>query len=179
MDELVKGALKRAGTVLRGLLSLGRVERSSSAAAEHVEVQTSGLYDDDTQHWQPYGLQARPKAGAIALQAAVGGRSETVATILVHDARYTLELEDGEVTLVDDLGQKVHLTRTGIVVDAPSIKLGAGASAGAARIGDAVTLDSGLVVWLQGLATAAGYLTPIPTPAGGTITSGSSQTQIE
>ncbi len=179
MDELVKGALRRAGNMVRGLLSLGRVERSASAAAEHVELQTSGLYDDDTQHWQPYGLQSRAKPGAIALQAAVGGRSETVATILVHDARYLIALDEGEVALVDDLGQKVHLTRTGLVVDAASIKLGDSASAAAARVGDAVTLDAGLVVWLQGLASAASYLTPIPSPAGGTITSGSSKTTIE
>jgi phage gp45-like len=39
--------------------------------------------------------------------------------LVVGDRRYRLKnLQDGEVAIYDDLGQKVHLTRDGIRVDA-------------------------------------------------------------
>jgi len=37
--------------------------------------------------------------------------------LVVGDRQYNLVLADGEVALHDDLGQKVHLTRSGIVID--------------------------------------------------------------
>jgi phage gp45-like len=37
-------------------------------------------------------------------------------TIASDDRRYRIELAEGEVCIHDDLGQKVHLTRDGIVI---------------------------------------------------------------
>lgn len=66
---------------------------------------------------QTYGFQSRPKPGAEGSVLAVGHRGHLV-VLGLDDRRYRLELADGEVAVADDLGQKVHLTRDGIVVDA-------------------------------------------------------------
>lgn len=51
-----------------------------------------------------------------------GNRSHPIA-IVVGDRRYRLKgLKDGEVALYDDQGQKVHLTRDGILIDGGSSK---------------------------------------------------------
>lgn len=66
---------------------------------------------------EPYGFSHRPHTGAQAyLVFPNGDRSQGIA-LIVGDRQYNLELKDGEVALHDDMGQKVHLTRTGIVVD--------------------------------------------------------------
>lgn len=133
MSETIIGSLRRVGQALAGVLGLSRVSRSTSENERHVAIQTQGAIEDSTDVWQPYGLQARPKSGAIAVQAAIGGQQDSLVTILVHDRRYCIQLVEGEVALVDDLGQKVHLTRSGIVVEAPvvtvkssNIRLGVG-----------------------------------------------------
>lgn len=133
MSETIIGSLRRVGQALAGVLGLSRVSRSTSEDERHVAIQTQGAIEDSTDVWQPYGLQARPKAGAIAVQAAIGGQQDSLVTILVHDRRYCIQLIEGEVALVDDLGQRVHLTRTGIVViadhvtvDSADVRLGAG-----------------------------------------------------
>lgn len=170
----MSAAVRGIGAALSGLLELARVVRSTSTAARHLMAQVDGVQgDDDTEVWQPYGFQARPKAGAVAVQAAIGGHQEALVTLLVADRRYTIELQEGEVALADDLGQKVHLTRSGIVVVSSSVKLGsATAAAGVARIGDTVTPSAGLAAWIAsvGLATGVGA----PASSTSSIATGSS-----
>lgn len=66
---------------------------------------------------QGYGFQSRPKGGAEGLVYFVGGDRSHAVVVELGDRRVLLELADGEVAIADDLGQKVHLTRSGIVVD--------------------------------------------------------------
>lgn len=176
MSEILRGAVARVGAAVRGLLSLARVSRSTAAAAAHVMVDTTAHRDEALPYWQPYGLQAAPKADAIAVQAAVGGHADSLVTILVHDRRYTIALSAGEVALVDDLGQKVHLTRTGIVIDSSGIKLGASAALGVARATDPVGAAASMAGWI----TAVSAFCSVAPPADfGTITSGSSVVEAE
>lgn len=134
MSEVMNAAVRGIGAALSGLLELARVVRTTATAARHVSAQVVGVQgDDSTEVWQPYGFQARPKADAVAVQAAIGGHQESLVTLMVHDRRYNIALQEGEVALVDDLGQKVHLTRNGIVVVADivtvqssDVRLGAG-----------------------------------------------------
>lgn len=85
------------------------------------EVQVELLADevqDGVEHFQPYGLTAHPKAGAEGLAVAVGGLRSHAIVLAVGDRRYRLTgLSEGEVALHDDQGQKVHLTRAGIVIE--------------------------------------------------------------
>lgn len=64
-----------------------------------------------------YGFTSVPHPGAEALVAFVGGLRSHGVVIQVEDRRYRLTgLEAGEVAIFDDLGQAVHLKRTGIEV---------------------------------------------------------------
>ncbi|SNT29061.1 phage baseplate assembly protein V [Noviherbaspirillum humi] len=73
---------------------------------------------DDAERIQEYGFTSVPLPGAEAVLAFVGGNRDHGLIIAVDDRRYRLTgLAGGEVAIYDDLGQKVHLTRDGIVVD--------------------------------------------------------------
>lgn len=79
----------------------------------------SGRSDEtisDREYFQHYGYTSRPKAGAEIIIIREGGHFVAVAS---DDRRYRIAMADGEVSLYDDLGQKIHLTRTGIVVESP------------------------------------------------------------
>lgn len=79
----------------------------------------SGRSDEtisDREYFQHYGYTSRPKAGAEIIIIREGGQFIAVAS---DDRRYRITMEEGEVSLYDDLGQKVHLTRTGIQVATP------------------------------------------------------------
>lgn len=148
-----------------------------------VQIQTLGSETTDgVERYQNYGLTSFPKApdangqGPEAIVLAVGGDRSLEVVIVVDDRRFRFRggagtgLEEGEVALYDDLGQIVHLTRTGIVIDAPSIELGDGATKGVNRTGDTVladgTTDAAFFTWVTAVSTA---LTIVPVPS--TVTS--------
>jgi phage baseplate assembly protein V len=65
-----------------------------------------------------YGFTSAPLAGAEAAVIHVLGRRSHPIIIAVDDRRFRVkDLANGEVCIYDDLGQQVHLTRTGIVVN--------------------------------------------------------------
>ena len=66
-----------------------------------------------------YGLATRPHPGAEALIAYLAGLRSNGVVLRLFDRRYSISLEYGEVAIHDDLGQKVHLTRSGINVTTP------------------------------------------------------------
>lgn len=77
-----------------------------------------------------YGFSSRPKADAEGIAIACGGVNDHLVLIATADRRVKITLAEGEVALHDDLGQKVHLTRAGIVIDTPgNVTVNAGGSA--------------------------------------------------
>lgn len=78
----------------------------------------AGEVKDGLEHFEPYGYTSHPKAGAEAVTIFLDGDRSHGVVIVVADRRYRLKgLAAGEVALYDDQGQKIHLTRSGIVVD--------------------------------------------------------------
>ncbi len=70
------------------------------------------------EHLEGYGLTAHPLPGAEALAAFFGGDRSHGVVLVVADRRYRIAgLEAGEVCLYDDIGHRIHLTRSGIVID--------------------------------------------------------------
>lgn len=70
------------------------------------------------EHFEPYGFTSHPHPGSAEAAVAFldGDRSHGI-VLVVADRKYRLTgFEQGEVAIHDDLGQKVHLTRDGIVV---------------------------------------------------------------
>jgi phage baseplate assembly protein V len=83
------------------------------AQAKHSELETR----DNTAIVQHYGMYSRPHPGAEFVSASTGGDRATTIIIATGDQRYHIQLAEGEVCIKDDQGQKVHLTRAGIVID--------------------------------------------------------------
>lgn len=77
----------------------------------------AGEVKDNIEHFEPYGWTSEPLAGAEHLSAFFDGDRSHGVTLVVADRRYRLAgLKSGEVAIFDDQGQKVHLTREGIVI---------------------------------------------------------------
>lgn len=78
----------------------------------------AGEAKDRVEHMEPYGYTSHPKLGAEAVALFLDGDRSHGVVIMASDRRYRLKaLAAGEVAIYDDQGQKVHLTRAGIVVD--------------------------------------------------------------
>ena len=88
--------------------------------ADKVQVKVlDGETLDNIDRVEPYGISYRPKKGSRAyLFFPAGDRSYGVA-LVIGDKRYQIDLQEGEVALHDDMGQRVHLTRSGITVATP------------------------------------------------------------
>lgn len=79
---------------------------------------------DGVERFQNYGFTSNPHPGAEGIMVSVGGNQDHGIVIAVDDRRYRLTgLAKGEVALHDDLGQKVHLTRNGIVISGAGLPL--------------------------------------------------------
>lgn len=103
---------------------------------------------------QEYGFASRPLAGAQGVIACAGGNRRGAMVIATGDRRYRLSLAAGEAAIHDDQGQKVHLTRAGIVIETANpvtVK------------GSAITLDADTTIkgnaTVEGAVLAAGNVT--------------------
>ncbi|MGE4528579.1 MAG: phage baseplate assembly protein V [Rhodospirillaceae bacterium] len=77
----------------------------------------AGETRDDVERSQDYGFTSVPLPGMQPIAVFVGGDRSNGIVLAVADRTYRLRgLAGGEVAIYDDLGQKVHLTRAGIVV---------------------------------------------------------------
>jgi phage baseplate assembly protein V len=89
-------------------------------AGSFQTVQANALADetlDGMESFGLYGFHSRPKPGAEAVVACLGGVRSHGVVIATHDRRYRLKnLANGDVALADDQGQVVHLGRDGISI---------------------------------------------------------------
>lgn len=126
MSRTLGRALAPLARGLQNLFSRGVVSAVNAALKmQVVQVQLlAGEGKDSVEHFEPYGYTAHPLSGAEAAVGFVeGDRSHGIA-LVVADRRYRLTgLEAGEVAIYDDQGQKVHLTRDGIVIDGAGLPI--------------------------------------------------------
>ncbi|AYR25760.1 phage baseplate assembly protein V [Herbaspirillum rubrisubalbicans] len=102
------------------MLGRGIVSKANDGGA--IQLIRGKLMDgedyDQMERVQQYGLTSVPKPGAEFLSTFIGGNRDHSVIVAVDDRRYRLRgLKDGEVAIYDDQGQKVYLTRAGIVID--------------------------------------------------------------
>lgn len=115
IDRQIGRALAGLRQAFRGVLS--RVDTSAPVALVQLQG-VAGEVLQDRELFQDYGLTSSPPAGAMAVVLPLGGKSGHMVVIATEHGRYRLRgLASGEVALYDDLGQRVHLTRAGIVID--------------------------------------------------------------
>ena len=178
MMDLVREMIGRAlrpvmqrvgGMVLRGVVTL--VNNATTMQGLQITLMSDET-DNDVERFEEYGLTSVPFTGAEAIALAVGGNPDHRIVIKVADRRHRLAgLVEGEVALYDDQGQKVHIKRNSIDIEATSGKdiyinvSGAGkvyldgGGAGVARLGDIVTVNSLVLVGATGI--AAGHSHPL------------------
>lgn len=104
---------------IANLLARGTVAAVNAASKmQCLQVRLlAGEVKDGVEHFEPYGFTSHPQTGAEAISLFFDGDRSHGIAIVVADRRYRLVgMEAGEVALHDDLGQKVYLTRTGIVI---------------------------------------------------------------
>lgn len=114
MTDLSRIKRRLQNMVGRAVLSAIDDERGIQA------LQIEGLADevqDGVERLQDYGFTSVPLPGAEAAVVYAGGLRSHGLVVAVGDRRYRLKaLGAGEVAVYDDQGQKVHLTRAGILV---------------------------------------------------------------
>lgn len=106
----------------RILMTIGRaVVRAVDDSAGRQCVQAElmkGELRDAIERMQNYGFTSVPFSGSDAAVIFIGGDRANGIAVVVDDRRYRLtSLSEGEVAIYDDQGQKVHLTRSGIIID--------------------------------------------------------------
>lgn len=122
------------GNLLRPLANrlsnmLARGKLTAVKASGKMQSVQLDLLDGESkarlEHFEPYGFTSHPHPGSA--EAAVvfldGDRSHGI-VLVVADRKYRITgLRQGEVAIGDDLGQKVHLTRDGIVVQGAGLPM--------------------------------------------------------
>jgi len=109
--------LQRRVMMTVGRAVLRAIDDSGSRQTAQIEA-LRGEVRDAVERMQQYGFTSVPLPGADGAVVFVAGNREQGIIVATEDRRYRLTgLEGGEVAIYDDQGQKVHLTRDGIVVE--------------------------------------------------------------
>lgn len=142
---------------ISNMFTRGRV-RSVNAAGKLQVLQLdllAGETKDRLEHLEPYGFTSHPLAGAEAAAAFLDGDRSHGVVLVVADRRYRLVgLQAGEMAIHDDQGQKVHLTRSGIVIDGGGLPINVVNTPSVTIDSPQVTMTGDLVI--DGTVTNAG-----------------------
>lgn len=139
--------MKKILTLLRGLLARGVVESvDDSPMMRTVQAEfLPGDIREGLEHFEPYGFTSRVKKGAEAIGAFFNGDRSHGVVLVTADRRFRLHVEEGEVAVFDDQGQKVVLARDGIVVETPKNLTATVGGNAVATVKGTTTLKSGAV----------------------------------
>ena len=139
-----------ANTIARAVVSLADDTKKLQL------IQLGALADetiDDAEHHQPYGFSSVPLAGAEAVVVFPNGYRSHPLAVVVSDRRYRPTAgQPGEVTVYNNTGAKVVITKDGDIVATPAsgrhVKLGsAAATVAAALASELADLKSRINLW--------------------------------
>lgn len=98
----------------------GEIILVNSASAVQL-VQAHGMAGEvlqGTELMQHYGYTSNPPAGSVCVVLPLGGKTSHGIIVATEHGSYRLKsLKTGECAIYDDLGQSIHLTRNGIVIN--------------------------------------------------------------
>jgi phage baseplate assembly protein V len=121
MIDAIRRVISPLGAGIRQMIARAVIDRVNDATpAQTVQFHRYAgmVVDDGAERFAEYGFTSVPLAGAELVVVFLGGSRDHPIVIATQDRRYRLVgLENGEVAIHDDLGHKVHLTRTGPVID--------------------------------------------------------------
>ena len=91
------------------------------AKTNTVQVKyATNITNDRIQRPHNYGFMSRPLVGAKAYTAFFGGDTSEGFALCVEDKRHQMELQPGEVAMIDHLGNLIHFTASGIKINTPN-----------------------------------------------------------
>lgn len=120
MDRLISRMLAPMQRSISNMAARATVALvNATGAMQRVQVRLlNNEAKSNLEHFETYGLTSNPQTGAEGVGLFFSGDRSHGVVICVGDRRFRLKnLVPGEVALYDDLGQKIHLTRDGIVID--------------------------------------------------------------
>lgn len=117
---MINRALSPLARSVANLFARGAVTRT--APGHKMQTIQAALLEDESkdaiEHFEPYGFTSHPKPGAEVLAAFLEGDRSHGVIVVAADRRYRVKnLQAGELAIYDDLGHKITLTRSGIVID--------------------------------------------------------------
>lgn len=99
---------------IKNLFAIGDV---TGANTKVLQIKTStGKTNDRIKLLHPYGFMSHPKPGSRSYLLFLGGVRSRGVSFCVEDERHQMELEKGDVAMLDDKGNLVHFTKNGIVI---------------------------------------------------------------
>lgn len=122
VDRLL-GPLKRRIMLMIGRSVVALVDDSLKMQGLQITLLADEVRDG-AERFQNYGFTSHPHPGAEAIAACVAGNRDHVVVLAVDDRRYRLKpLEQGEVAIYTDEGDKVVLKRGGTIEVTASTKV--------------------------------------------------------
>lgn len=103
---------------IKNVIGTGTV---TGATTGRLQIKTAtGRTNDKIKRVHNYGFMSRPLPGAKTYNLFIGGTTSRGITVNVEDERHQIELQPGEVAILDDKGNLVHFTEQGIKVTSPT-----------------------------------------------------------
>ncbi|WED29886.1 phage baseplate assembly protein [Vibrio sp. DW001] len=110
-----KEAQQRLMARIKNVTGTGMVTGASTGI---LQIKTAtGRTNDRIKRVHNYGFMSRPLVGAKTYNLFIGGVTARGFTVNVEDERHQIELEPGEVAMLDDKGNLVHFTAQGIKIN--------------------------------------------------------------
>ncbi|RYU50024.1 phage baseplate assembly protein V [Aliivibrio finisterrensis] len=99
---------------IKNLFAIGDV---TGADTKVLQIKTStGKINDRIKRLHNYGFMSHPKVGSRSYLLFLGGVRSRGVSFCVEDERHQMELEKGDVAMLDDKGNLIHFTKNGIVI---------------------------------------------------------------
>ncbi|MEF1254556.1 phage baseplate assembly protein domain-containing protein [Vibrio sp. M260112] len=106
---------------IKNLIGTGTV---TGATTGMLQIKTAtGRTNDRIKRVHNYGFMSRPLPEAKAYNLFIGGVMARGITVNVEDERYQIDLQPGEVAMLDDKGNLIHQTEQGIKIYAAQGKV--------------------------------------------------------
>ncbi|MBU2910044.1 phage baseplate assembly protein V [Vibrio splendidus] len=101
---------------IKNVIGTGTV---TGATTGRLQIKTAtGRTNDKIKRVHNYGFMSRPLPGAKTYNLFIGGTTSRGITVNVEDERHQIDLQPGEVAILDDKGNLVHFTQQGIKINA-------------------------------------------------------------
>lgn len=106
---------------IKNVIGTGTVTGATTGV---LQIKTAtGRTNDRIKRVHNYGFMSRPLVGAKTYNLFIGGVTARGFTVNVEDERHEIELQPGEVAMLDDKGNLVHHTESGIKIHAAKGKV--------------------------------------------------------